>query len=199
VPLLLTFISGAMTGVAIMAYRGLPGTPSAATVLMGSIAATIATAALLVSWRTVRAGRHNAKATVTFQHIARTQADGDFIKARAKLRQLVKDGNIGQWAAAEHDADEAQAAINLVLNDLEITAIGIRRGIIDCPLFRRWCEGHVVKRWNETAPYITALRQRLNHPTLFHEFQSMAEAWDTRRPGYKEDPNSPFAKKDHRR
>jgi len=198
VPLLLCFAIGMWVGIGVIAARFIPSSPPAATILVGCMATSVATAALLIGWRTIRAARHNAKATVTFQHIARTQADGDFIKARSLLKQAVIDGDIAKWASADQEGHETTAAINLILNDLEITAIGIQRGIIDCPLFRSWCEQHVVKRWQQTEPYVNALRARLHHRSIFFEFEKMAQAWDTGRPGYKHDPNSPFCKKGRR-
>lgn len=195
VPLLLAFGLGSWLGIGLIAATYLPTNAPSATILVGCITASIATLALLIGWRTIRAARHNAKATVTFQHIARTQADGDFINARKLLKKAVLDGQIAKWAEVEHEGEETTAAINLILNDLEIIAIGIQRGIIDCPLFRSWSEQHVVRRWREMEPYVTALRGRLQHQSIFYEFEKMAKAWDTHRPGYKYDPSSPFCKK----
>ena len=195
VPLLLAFALGIWFGIGAIAARFIPANPPAATILVGCMTASIATLALLIGWRTIRAARHNAKATVTFQHIARTQADGDFIKARGLLKQAVRAGDVAKWASAAEEGSDETAAINLILNDLEIIAIGIQRGIIDCPLFRSWCEQHVVKRWQETEPYVNALRVRQKHRSIFFEFEKMAKAWDTERPGYQYDPGSPFCKK----
>lgn len=133
-------LAGAGLGMGVFALIGLPEQPHVAVLVTGGIAAAIALLAVTMSYFTIRAGRHNAKATVTFQHIARTQADGDMIKARALMKVAEKEGSVSRYAAADKQTDPTAAAVNLILNDLEIVSIGIQRGIIDCSLFRAWCE-----------------------------------------------------------
>lgn len=167
-------------------------TAPVATLAVGAIASTIALTAVFLSWRTIRAGRHNAKATVTFQHIAKVQSDGDMIRARGLVRTAIRAGNIAQYAAAENEADPTTLALILLLNDFEIVAIGIKRGIIDCSLYRAWGESSVIDYWRKAEPFISTLRDRTSNPKLYLQFQEMKTAWDTAHPHYKHNPNSPY-------
>lgn len=194
VPLAAIFGLGLLAGLGVTAKAGIPENSTAAAILMGAIASSIATLALLLGWKTIRANRHNARAALTYQHIAKTQADKDFIEARKLVRQAVKDGNLAQYAQPENDASDITAAIGLLLNDLELTAIGIKRGIIDCQLYRSWCESSVVRRWREAAEFVSARRARFDTSKIYCELEEMAKAWDKKRHGYKFDPNSPFCK-----
>lgn len=190
IPYLLAGLAGVAIGLTVAAIYGLPGEPHLATIVTGGVAAAIALLAVTMSFFTIRAGRHNAKATVTFQHIARTQIDGDMIKARQIMRDAEKKGNLAQYATDQ--TGEVAQAVNLILNDMEIVSIGIQRGIIDCALFRAWCESATVSKWTHWEPYVVAMRRELEGPRIFMELQKMATAWDKARPGYKHDPDSSF-------
>jgi Domain of unknown function (DUF4760) len=192
-----------LLAVALRSLFKLPSDSGAATLVVGAIAGVIAIISVVVSLLALRASRmsaasmvasdhQNAKATVTFQHIARTQADHDMIKARNCMRTAETNGGVAQYATKDRQADEIPAAVNLVLNDLELVSIGIQRGIIDCSLFRAWCESSTVTRWKKWEPYVVQLREELGAPKLFIELEKMALAWDNSRPNYTHNPESPF-------
>lgn len=65
----------------------------------------------------------------------------------------------------------------MVLNDYELIAIGIERGIIDDKTYRRWFRSGVVKDWRSAAPFIMAIRERTGNDHLFHEFEDMARRY----------------------
>lgn len=192
-----------LLAVAVRSLLRLPSDSGAATLMVGAIAGVIAIVSVIVSLLALRASRasaaamvasdhRNTKATVTFQHIARTQADHDMIKARNCMRTAETNGGVDLYAAKERQTEEIPAAVNLVLNDLELVSIGIQRGIIDCSLFRAWCESSTVTRWRKWEPYVVKLREELGAPKLFVELEKMALAWDSSRPNYSHDAKSPF-------
>src|SRR5689334_14792250 len=55
-------------------------------------------AAIIALWG-IYSQRAITRRQVTLEHIATLEADGDLIKARLKFAELIKGGNIAQWAA----------------------------------------------------------------------------------------------------
>jgi Domain of unknown function (DUF4760) len=108
---------------------------------------------------------------VTLEHIAKLESDADQIKARLKFAELVKAGNIAQWAD-KRDTTDAQAVFT-ALNEFELIAIGIERGIIDFELYSRWYKGGAIRNWEEAHPFIIELRKIRRNPMLYHEFEEM--------------------------
>jgi hypothetical protein len=185
------FVAGILAGVALSHAGVAPTSAPVATLTVGATAASIALLAVLTTWRTITASRHNARATVTFQHIAKIQTK-DFTDARLLVRKAINDGGIAKYANLEHADDQVTLSINLVLNDLEMVSIGIQRGIIDCEFFRAWAQEGTVSLWRDLKPYVAALRRRLDRNSIFHQVEAMADAWDTTRANYKPDTSSPF-------
>jgi hypothetical protein len=192
-PYLITFMAGALASLVVRAYPTALTDPPIATLTVGVVAATIAIVAVFMSYRTIQAGRHNAKATVTFQHIAKLQHDAAVIDARLKVRAAIQTGNIGQWALPGQEASPTAVALVALLNDFEIMAIGIKRGIVDCNLYRQWCEKGAIKFWQDVLPFVTALRTEWKNRKIYLNVEEMIDEWDIARPNYKSNPNSPFA------
>ena len=139
-----------------------------ATFLMGFVAALIAIAGVLTQ-------RAIARRRATFDHIAKTEADADVIKARRTFIQLAKaNGGLAKWAAEEHERSEEVQNIKLILNDFELIAIGIQRGIIDLEFYKRWYKSGVTRHWSHAYPFVAALRNRTGNNMLFHEFEQLA-------------------------
>jgi hypothetical protein len=119
----------------------------------------------------------------TIEHIARLEADGDQIRARRKLNELVKAGHIAQWAELDKRETAEFQAICTVLNEMELISIGIQRGIIDYELYQRWFKTGVIRRWDEALPFVHSLRVLAgDNPMLYHEFQTMAGWFNDNKP-----------------
>jgi hypothetical protein len=111
----------------------------------------------------------------TLEHIVRMEADGNFIVARRKFRELSKTADgLAPWASVDRESTPEAQNIRLVLNEFEIVSIGIQLGIFDFETYRRWFQSTVVRFWTHGAPYINALRARTGHPSLFHEFEELS-------------------------
>jgi hypothetical protein len=67
-------------------------------------------------------------------------------------------------------------AIKLILNDFELIAIGVQRGIIDFEFYKRWHRSGVLRHWAYAKPFVEGLRRRTSNSALFHEFEQLA-AW----------------------
>ncbi len=121
----------------------------------------------------------------TIQYLRDAERDRDMIRARRKFQKCVRDPNgVAQWGTEANAQSEEARAMRMVLNDYELIAIGIQRGILDDTTYRRWHKSAVVKDWRNAAPYVIAIRTRTNNDALYHEFEEMAR-W------YKGGPNMP--------
>ncbi|MGH6826432.1 DUF4760 domain-containing protein [Methyloceanibacter sp.] len=128
-------------------------------------------AALIAIWGVVTQ-RAIARRRATLDHIARCESDGDLIYAQKKFVELATaPGGLGPWA--EVTSGEEVQCIRLVLNELELVAIGIQRGIIDYELYKRWKRSGVIRSWNFAAPFITRLRDKLKNEAIYQEFEQM--------------------------
>ncbi|WP_349369871.1 DUF4760 domain-containing protein [Salinarimonas sp.] len=111
---------------------------------------------------------------VTIEFIARSEADGDLIKARRLFIRLAKaPPGLAVWAADDTERTEETQAIALVLNEFELISIGIQGGIIDFELYERWQRQGTLAYRRNALPFITALPDRTGNETLFHDFEEM--------------------------
>jgi hypothetical protein len=117
---------------------------------------------------------------VTLEHISKLESDGDLIRARLKFGELVKDGNLAQWAPKVETAETQ--AIFTVLNEFELIAIGIQRGIIDFELYSRWYKSGTIRRWNDAHPFIVEFRKVNDNKMIYHEFEEMVKWFETDKP-----------------
>ena len=137
-------------------------------VLVTGVAAVVVTVWGILSQRAISRRR------ATLDFIARTESDADLIEARQTFISLARaPGSLAPWAdEAKEKLDEVRS-IRLVLNEFELIAIGIQRGIIDSELYRRWYRSGTIQYWTFAAPFILALRARTNNDALYHEFEEM--------------------------
>lgn len=143
---------------------------------MGALSIFISIAAALIAFWGVVSQRVIARRRATLDFIARAEADKDLIDGRKKFIKLANagDGGLAKYAEQDHeDTDEAQS-IKLVLNEFELIAIGIQRGVIDFELYRRWNRSSVLNYWKHALPFVTRLRARTNNKMYFYEFEQMA-------------------------
>jgi hypothetical protein len=147
-----------------------------ATIILGVVASVIAI------WG-VASQRAIARRRATFDHITKTEADSDVIEARRKFIELAKhpDG-LTKWAAEEHEKSTEVQKIKIVLNDFELIAIGIQRGIIDAEFYKRWHRSGVLNHWKYASPFVAALRARTGNDMLFYEFEQMAGWFNENKP-----------------
>lgn len=127
-------------------------------------------AAAVAFWG-VMTQRAIARRRATLDMLTASEADGDLIRARKKFIELAKHGGLAQYAVdSKEDSDETQA-IRIVLNEFELLAIGIQRGIIDYQLYLRWNRSATIKYWSHAIPFVHDLRARLNNPKIYQEFE----------------------------
>lgn len=131
-------------------------------------------AALVAIWG-IYTQRVIAARRATLDLILKFETDADVIAARKRFIELVKstDGLVA-WVGADKEASEEVQMIRLVLNEYELIAIAIQRGILDFELYKRWFRSGVIRHWLHAKPFVDALRSRTTNPALFREFEAMA-------------------------
>ena len=138
------------------------------TVIVGVIAAIVAI------WGVVTQ-RIIARRRATMDALFSTEADGDLLEARKMFRNLQKEpGGLAQWADADKAGSDQAGAIYITLNQHELIAIGIQRGILDLEIYSRWNKSSVMQTWDKSAPFVLALRERLKNHEIYCEFEALA-------------------------
>lgn len=129
--------------------------------------------ASLIALLTIFSHRAIVARQTTLEFIRRSEADRDMIDARAKFNEISrsKEGT-GKWASKPLSSEFK--AIKTVINEYELVAIGIQRGILDDVTYRRWFRSGVIRTWNHAAPFVLARRVQTNNQALWHEFDEMA-------------------------
>lgn len=67
-----------------------------------------------------------------------------------------------------------------MLNHYEILAIGVREGIIDEPIYRRWFQTGFVRDWEAASDLISRLRKDpdvYNRQAVFIELEELGSRW----------------------
>lgn len=134
------------------------------TVFVGIVGAVVAVWGVFTQ-RAIAARR----ATIDF--IARSEADHDLMAARKRFIMLAKAGGLSPYAAIDKEGTPDTEVIRIVLNEFELVAIGIQRGILDYTIYSRWMKSEANRYWNHALPFITELRTRLHNDEIYKEFE----------------------------
>ena len=143
--------------------------------IAGAVLIPVGVGALTAVWGIV-SQRTIARRRATFDYIASGERDREVIEARRKFIELTKaPGGLAPWAAEDKEKTPEAQSVRIVLNEFELIAIGIQRGIVDAELYRRWYESGVIRHWNHAEPFVKALRARTGNQAVFHEFEELAK------------------------
>jgi hypothetical protein len=82
-----------------------------------------------------------------------------------------------QFASPDQISSKEAVAIRAVLNFREFVAAGIREKAFDEQMYKRVQYSVIVRDWDSFEGFIRELRKTRNRPTLFQEFQLLAERW----------------------
>lgn len=115
-----------------------------------------------------------ARRRFTIELLARTEADKDMIEARKQFISLAnEEGGLAKYAEASKESCPQTHVIRQILNEHELIAIGIQRGVIDLVSYRRWNRSAVIKFWSISSAFVKRLRERTHNDALYHEFEQM--------------------------
>lgn len=100
------------------------------------------------------------------------------VAARKKVLALHESNEeLVKFARKEHADSEETTTILTMLNFREFVAAGIREKAFDEEMFKRIQFSVVTRDWLACKGFILELRTLRNRPTLFQEFQWLAERW----------------------
>lgn len=134
---------------------------------------------VLVAVVSVLSARATAKKKQSADLLSSTRSDEELVNGLRCLSNLHNrvDANIRQYAQdAMADSIEAKS-IRYVLNHYEYVAVGLQSGIYDEAMLRRASHNTLVSLFTHARPFIEALRDHKNRPSLYQEMQCMAERW----------------------
>lgn len=102
--------------------------------------------------------------------------DRDYIEIRRKFVKLRENKDaILDAAKVGNQAGEDASAIRSILNDYEITALGIKRDILDERIFKLWFKTNFLVDHEKMRPFIEVIRQR--NPRAFVELEELSDKW----------------------
>ncbi|MEM9224782.1 MAG: DUF4760 domain-containing protein [Pseudomonadota bacterium] len=134
----------------------LPATvfPAAAILLSTTVAVVLA------SW-SIRAQRKIARQRAAMDFLAKSDQDGDLIKARQKFIQLARDKDgLLPWADIRCEGTIETEAVRTTLNDLELLAIGISNDIIDRAIVVAHREDMILSYFEAAQPFMAEVEGR---------------------------------------
>ena len=106
--------------------------------------------------------------------------DHDYIKARTRFITISKQPNgllpYAQKTLPDVDGapdEEGNSCISLVLNNYELLAIGVQRGILDYKILERYMQAIVLGHWKLAASYITELREVYDNQEYYQELETL--------------------------
>jgi len=152
-----------------------PQTEAQATLFTGLLGAGVAVFATMAAAWGVISQRALSRRQVTFEQLARSEADGSFQLALQTFNAEARaEGGLAIWAAEDKEGTAEQKAIVTILNDFELYSIGIQRGIIDGALYKQLNRSALIFAWKNAEPFVLALRRRVGRDRLYFEFEEMA-------------------------
>lgn len=176
---------------------------SAIAVLLSAFLASTGTILAIRSQRRVASRQATISMLMSIQfdkdYIESIQVFSDLTKEKDGLENLFKEylsiGQLkraGDWANLSKDhkkrhnktLDDFDKVIT-ILNGYELIAIGIREGIYDEAIFKRWFRGSLITHWNDTKIFIERLRGYPGSTAkakAFCEFDDLASKWDAEGP-----------------
>lgn len=113
--------------------------------------------------------------------LAQKEWDRDYIVARSEFIKL-RDASSGLafWAREEHKGSPQLNIIRNMLNDYELIAVGIKEGILDEELYKRWFKTSFLSDMAAAAEFIERARVQAGTNAIFTEAQWLAQKWEGR-------------------
>lgn len=135
-----------------------------------------ATVAVLAIWHQ----RAIARKRAMIDALLTKNWDRNYIEARSEFVRLRDDRAALLEAAklANAEGDDA-STIRSILNDYEITALGIKRGILDEKIFKLWFRTSFLDDHEKLKSYIEEIRRR--NRRAYVELEELADKWKGQR------------------
>ena len=118
-----------------------------------------------------------ARRRATLDLLLNEQTNETAVSERTRFIDLKKKGDLGPWATTQNENAPELEALRATLNRYELVAIGIKDGIIDGNLYKRYCRTTFVKDWLAVKPFVVQLRATHKVPTFYSDLEALAKAW----------------------
>lgn len=132
-----------------------------------------AMAAVLVIYVNGRLARQKA----TIDLILHQKRDMDLLESTRKVWSLAANNGTFATLAQDTSSDDCKCILK-VLNNHEFVALGIRKRAFNENIYKMSQCSNVMKVWNASDGFIREIRAKESKPTLFQEFEWLANRWD---------------------
>ena len=144
------------------------------TLYAGYIAASLAFIGSAIAIWGVYSQRVLTRRQTTVQHLACLMADGTIQANRRVFIEQSRNGqSLAKWAEKEKIGDPETLSIIAILNDYELIAAGVKRGIYEYDLIKAFEKSTIEKFWGAAHPFILIIRARNGKATLWQEFEQL--------------------------
>jgi len=148
--------------------------PAFATIIAGSIGGWIALQA-------IKTNRQIARLRATLDLIERTESEPFYLDLAVSFKAARLRGFDYILDPQTDENWQERKKVFLFLNHYEMTAIGIKNGVLDETFYAQFRRGIVVRDWRYAREFIGALRSKIENPTpskVFEHFSALAQNWD---------------------
>lgn len=147
-----------------------------AAVLLGTLTAT------MVALFSVHQQRHLTRLRETYSSINNDNWDEDVIKARetlAAIRDKISGNThkISDYCETTTENIKDRTTLQLIMNDYENIALGVRMNILDETYLFRWMRSSVIQDWETLNPLVNAYRVKFSNPNIYIEFEGLTTEW----------------------
>lgn len=159
-------------------------TPLAFLVANHLVGPTILFASACIAFHSVRKQVETSRKKATLDLIVKTESEEYFQRNYAEFRELSKRNELEALAKnTDRDDDEQsiKSTIDDFLNHYELTALSIRKGILDEGTYKEWMRSTLIAHYEASADYIQVVRDNPGkpgeYPDAYTEFENLAIAW----------------------
>ena len=137
----------------------------------GAIVISALAAVLLILYTQRLAGK---RATID---LLLQQLHNEVLVHAKKAIKVLREKKVNFVELADNEKADQNTYIQLILNNYEFIASGIRERAFDEAIYKRMHYSMVMKHWDDFEPYVMELRKSRHQPTLFQEFEWLGKRW----------------------
>lgn len=126
----------------------------------------------------IRANRRISRERATLDLLIKREWDKDYLDHKAHFNRLRDgEGGLEKWICAEHRNSDEANSIRYILNDYELIALAIARGIIDGAVYKAWFRGSMLRDFKAAEIAIGRARTLANHRKIYVEWETLSQRW----------------------
>ena len=126
----------------------------------------------------IRANRRISRERATLDLLIKREWDKDYLDHKAKFNRLRDgEGGLEKWICTEHRNSDEANSIRYIMNDYELIALAIARGVIDGEMYKAWFRGSMIRDFRAAEIAIGRARNLANYPSIYIEWERLARRW----------------------